>query len=30
MGVASGNPWAMAFLIVGAIVLALVVVLMRE
>ena len=30
MGVASGHPWAMAFLIVGAIVLALVVVLMRE
>jgi hypothetical protein len=30
MGVASGHPWAIAFLIVGAIVLALVVVLMRE
>jgi hypothetical protein len=30
MGVASGNPWALAFVIAGAIVLVLVVLLMRE
>ncbi len=30
MGVAFGNPWALAFVIAGAIVLALVVMLMRE
>jgi hypothetical protein len=30
MGVASGNPWALAFVIAGAIVLALVVLLLRE
>jgi hypothetical protein len=30
MGVASGNPWALAFVIVGAIILALVVLLMWE
>jgi hypothetical protein len=30
MGVASGNPWALAFVIAGAVVLVLVVLLMRD